>query len=286
MANYTAADIKALRDKTGAGMLDVKNALAEAEGDTAKAEELLRVKGLKVAAKREGRTASAGLVLSKIVDSAEGQTGYIVEVNAETDFVAKNEKFVAFAEELLEAAVAAEVTSVDELLAAPLAEGTVKDRIDGMIGIIGEKIGVGSVSVLSGEHVESYMHRTATDLPPQVAVLIATDAGAASVAHDVAVHIAAMSPQYLDEASIPAEVVENERRIATEVTIAEGKPEGAVAKIVEGRLKGFFKQIALVDQAYARDPKLSVGQVLEQAGGKVTGFTRVRVGESAAASAE
>ena len=125
MANYTAADIKALREKTGAGMLDVKNALAEADGDTTKAEELLRVKGLKVAAKREGRTASAGLVLSKIVDSAEGQTGYVVEVNAETDFVAKNEKFVAFAEELLEAAVAAQATTVDELLDAPLGEGSV-----------------------------------------------------------------------------------------------------------------------------------------------------------------
>lgn len=286
MANYTVADIKALREKTGAGMLDVKKALADAEGDTAKAEELLRLKGLKVAAKREGRTASAGLVLSKIVDSEAGQTGYIIEVNSETDFVAKNEKFIAFAEEILEAAVASKATSVEALLEAALAEGTVKDRIDNFTGVIGEKLAVSSLEVLSGDHVESYMHRTATDLPPQVAVLIATDEAGSKVAHDVAVHIAAMNPQFLNQDEIPAEVVENERRIATEITIAEGKPEAAVAKIVEGRLKGFFKQIALVDQAFARDPKLSVGQVVEATGGKVTGFKRVRVGEAAAAAAE
>ncbi|WP_216378878.1 translation elongation factor Ts [Arcanobacterium phocae] len=284
MANYSVADIKALREKTGAGMLDVKKALADAEGDTAKAEELLRLKGLKVAAKREGRTASAGLVLSKIVDSADGQTGYIIEVNSETDFVAKNEKFIAFAEELLEAAVASKATSVDSLLEAPLAEGTVKDRIDNFTGVIGEKLAVGSLETLSGEHIESYMHRTATDLPPQVAVLIATDEAGTKVAHDVAVHIAAMNPQYLNEEEVPAEIVENERRIATDITVAEGKPEKAIAKIVEGRLKGFFKQITLVDQPFARDPKTSVGQVIESAGGKVTGFKRVRVGEAAAAA--
>ncbi|MFY9263453.1 MAG: elongation factor Ts [Actinomycetaceae bacterium] len=282
MANYTLADIKALREKTGAGMLDVKNALAEAEGDTAKAEELLRLKGLKVAAKREGRTASAGLVLSKIVESDAGQTGYIVEVNSETDFVAKNDKFIAFAENILEAVVAAQATNVDEAMGAAHAEGTVKDAVDNMTGIIGEKLAVSRVESLSGDVIKAYMHRTATDLPPQVAVLVATDAAAEEVAHDVAVHIAALSPQYLDEDSVPADVVENERRIATEVTIAEGKPEKAVPKIVEGRLKGFFKQICLVDQAFARDPKKSVGQVVAATGGKVTGFVRVRVGETAA----
>lgn len=283
MAKISMADIKALRDKTGAGMMDVKNALTDADGDVAKAEELLRLKGLKTAAKREGRTASAGLVLAKIVDTAEGQKGYLVEVNSETDFVAKNEKFIAFAEEILAAAVSVDADSVDAVLAAPHADGTIKDRVQNFTGIIGEKLAVGSVNVLAGEHVESYLHRTSPDIPPQVGVLIATDAAGEKVAHDIAVHTAAMAPLYLDEASVPAEAVENERRIATELTLQEGKPEAVVPKIVEGRLKGFFKQVALMDQAYARDPKMSVGQVAKAAGATVTGFVRVRVGESAAA---
>lgn len=282
MANFSIADIKALREKTGAGMMDVKNALAEADGDTAKAEEILRLKGLKTAAKREGRSATAGLVLSEIVDGDSGKVGYVVEVNSETDFVAKNEKFLSFARQILEAAIAAKATTVAEVLAAPAEGGTVDDLVKNFTGIIGEKLAVGSIRVLSGEHVEAYMHRTSPDLPPQVAVLIATDAAGAKVAHDVAVHIAAMSPDYLAESDIPEEVLETERRIATELTLAEGKPEKIVPKIVEGRLKGFYKQNVLLDQAYARDPKMSVGQVVKAAGGTVTGFERVRVGESAA----
>lgn len=282
MANFSIADIKALREKTGAGMMDVKNALAEADGDTAKAEEILRLKGLKTAAKREGRSATAGLVLSEIVDGDSGKVGYVVEVNSETDFVAKNEKFLSFARQILEAAIAAKATTVAEVLAAPAEGGTVDDLVKNFTGIIGEKLAVGSIRVLSGEHVEAYMHRTSPDLPPQVAVLIATDAAGAKVAHDVAVHIAAMSPDYLTESDIPEEVLETERRIATELTLAEGKPEKIVPKIVEGRLKGFYKQNVLLDQAYARDPKMSVDQVVKAAGGTVTGFERVRVGESAA----
>ncbi|MDY5588355.1 MAG: translation elongation factor Ts [Arcanobacterium sp.] len=281
MAKISLADIKALRDKTGAGMMDVKNALTEAEGDAAKAEELLRLKGLKTAAKREGRVASAGLVLSQIVDTPEGQKGYLVEVNSETDFVAKNEKFIAFAEEIMVAAVENNADTVDAVLAAEHPDGTIADRVANFTGIIGEKLAVGSVNVLEGEHVEAYMHRTSPDIPPQVGVLIATDAAGAGVAHDVAIHIAAMNPQYLNEESVPAEVVENERRIATELTISEGKPEKAVPKIVEGRLKGFFKQVTLLDQPYARDPKQTVAQVLKAAGATVTGFVRVRVGENA-----
>lgn len=279
MAKYTLEDIKALREKTGAGMLDVKNALAEADGDATKAEEILRLKGLKIAAKREGRSASAGLVTSKIVDSDAGQTGYVVEVNAETDFVAKTQKFIDFAEDVLEAVVAAQATTVDEAMAAKLDDETVADKVSGMMGIIGEKIEVGSVHTLSGECVSAYMHRTSTDLPPQVAVLVATDEDGTEIAHDVAVHIAAMSPNYLTEADVPEEEIENERRIATELTISEGKPEKAVPKIVEGRLKGYFKQIVLMDQPYARDPKQTVGQVVKAANGDVTGFVRVRVGE-------
>ena len=281
MANFTAADIKALRDKTGAGMMDVKKALDEANGDSAKAEEILRVKGLKAVAKREGRTAANGLIASAVVDTAAGQRGLLIEVNAETDFVAKNEKFIQMADEILEAAVAAEATDVESVLAAKLGEGTVKDRVEGLIAIIGEKMEVSHVAVVEGEHVEAYMHRTNPDLPPQVGVLVATDAAAASVAHDVAVHIAALDPAYLDRESVPADVIANEERIATETTIAEGKPEKAVPKIVEGRMNGFFKQVVLLEQGFARDPKVSVGKIVEQAGGKVSGFARIRVGASA-----
>ena len=281
MANFTVADVKALRDKTGAGMLDVKKALDEANGDVTAAEEILRVKGLKSIAKREGRSAANGLVASAVRDTENGQRGILVEVNAETDFVAKNDKFIAMAEEILEAAVASGATDVESLRAAKLLDGTVQDRIDGMIAIIGEKMEVSHVAVLEGEHVEAYMHRTNPDLPPQVGVLVATDAGAASAAHDIAVHIAALSPAYLNRESVPQDVVDNETRIATETTIAEGKPERAVPKIVEGRMNGFFKPVVLEEQGFARDPKVTVGEVAKQAGGKVTGFARIRVGATA-----
>lgn len=279
MANYTAADVKALRDKTGAGMMDVKNALVEAEGDATKAEEILRLKGLKVAAKRGDRTASNGLVLSHIGETADAEFGLIVEVNAETDFVAKNDKFIAFADDVLEAAVKAGATTAEEVLAAEHADGTVEDAITNFTGIIGEKLGIGAVEYLEGDTVKAYMHKTSTDLPPQVAVLVATDAAGAEIAHDIAVHIAALAPQYLTEEDIPEEVVASERRIATELTISEGKPERAVPKIVEGRLQGFFKQVTLMDQGYARDPKQTVRQIVDGAGAKVTGFKRVRVGQ-------
>ena len=283
MAKISVADVKALRDKTGAGMMDVKNALTEAEGDVAKAEELLRLKGLKTAAKREGRVASAGLVMAQIVDTAAGQKGYLVEVNSETDFVAKNEKFIAFAEEILAAAVDNDAETVEAVLAAKHADGTIADRVANFTGIIGEKLAVGSVTVLEGERVDVYLHRTSPDIPPQVGVLVATDAAGAEISHDVAIHIAAMAPEYLSEADVPVEAVEHERKIFTELTIAEGKPEKAVPKIVEGRLKGFFKEVALLDQAYARDPKQSVGQIAKAAGATIKGFKRVRVGEKAGA---
>ena len=285
MASFSETDVKALRDKTGAGMMDVKKALTEAEGDLAKAEELLRLKGLKTAAKREGRVASAGLLMAKIVDTPKGQKGYLVEINSETDFVAKNEKFIAFAQEILDAAVANDAASVADVLAAKHPEGTIADRVVSFTGVIGEKLEIGSLNVLEGEHIDVYLHRTSPDIPPQVGVLIATDAAGAEVAHDVAIHIAAMAPAYLDEAAVPAEEIEKERRIATELTIQEGKPEKAVPKIVEGRLKGFFKQVTLLDQPYARDPKQTVAQILQAAGATVTGFKRVRVGEAAQGAA-
>ena len=278
MANYTTADIKALREQTGAGMMDVKKALDEADGNLEKAVEIIRVKGLKGIAKREGRATSAGLIAAEVLDTAEGQVGVLVETNAETDFVVKNEKFIDFSNKVLAAAVASGAETVEALAQVEVDGETVQSLTDGMQAVIGEKIVVSRVARLAAPKVDLYLHRTNPDLPAQVAVLVGTDAKAAEVAHDVAMHIAAYSPQYLTRDEVPAEVVEKERAIAEETTRAEGKPEQAIARIVEGRLGGFFKEICLTEQAYAKDPKTTVGKVVAATGGKVTGFVRVRVG--------
>ena len=278
MANYTTADIKALREKTGAGMLDVKKALDEADGDVEKATEIIRVKGLKGIAKREGRSASAGLVAARVVDAADGQVGVMVEINAETDFVAKNEKFLDFADRVLAAAVASGAETAEALAEADVDGTTVKDLTDSMQAVIGEKIVVRRVGRLTAPKVELYLHRTSPDLPAQVAVLIGTDAAGAGVAHDIAMHTAAYSPLYLSREDVPAETIAKERSIAEETTRAEGKPEKAIPRIVEGRLNGFFKENCLVDQPYAKDPKTTVGKVVKATGGTITGFLRFRVG--------
>ena len=278
MANYTTADIKALREKTGAGMLDVKKALDEADGDVEKATEIIRVKGLKGIAKREGRSASAGLVAARVVDAADGQVGVMVEINAETDFVAKNEKFLDFADRVLAAAVASGAETAEALAEADVDGTTVKDLTDSMQAVIGEKIVVRRVGRLAAPKVELYLHRTSPDLPAQVAVLIGTDAAGAGVAHDIAMHTAAYSPLYLSREDVPAETIAKERSIAEETTRAEGKPEKAIPRIVEGRLNGFFKENCLVDQPYAKDPKTTVGKVVKAVGGTITGFLRFRVG--------
>lgn len=278
MAKFTVADIKALRQKTGAGMLDVKKALEEAGGDIAKAEEAIRVKGLKAVAKREGRTAANGLVASAVTDVDGGQRGILVEVNAETDFVAKNQKFIDFSNEVLAAAVASKAADLDALLAAPMGEGTVKDRLDAFAAIIGEKLQVGRIVRVEGENVDLYLHQTNPDLPPQVGVFVVTDAAGKSVAHDIAMHVAAYMPAYLDRDSVPADVLDKERATLEKITLEEGKPANIVPKIVEGRLNAFYKDNCLVDQAFARDPSKSVAQVLKEAGATVTNFVRVHVG--------
>ena len=278
MANYTAADIKALREKTGAGMLDVKKALDESDGDQEKALEIIRVKGLKGVAKREGRTVAEGLVAAEVVADDAGETGVIVEVNSETDFVAKNQSFIDFANDVLKAAVSTGAADVDSLLAAQLDGATVSDKVDGIAATIGEKIVVRRVARVSGDKVSLYLHRTAKDLPPSVGVLVASDEAGAAVARDVAMHIAAYSPAYLSRDEVPAETVENERRIAEETARNEGKPEAALPKIVEGRMNGYFKENVLLDQAFAKDPKKTVGKVVEEVGGTITGFVRFRVG--------
>ena len=274
MANFTAADVKALREQTGAGMMDVKKALTEADGDAEKALEIIRLKGLKSLSKREGRQASAGLLAAQ----TDGTVGVLVEVNSETDFVAKNQKFIDFSNEVLAAAVASGAADLDALLAAPMGEGTVKDRLDAFAAIIGEKLQVGRIVRVEGDNVDLYLHQTNPDLPPQVGVFVVTDAAGKSVAHDIAMHVAAYMPAYLDRDSVPADVLDKERATLEKITLEEGKPANIVPKIVEGRLNAFYKDNCLVDQAFARDPSKSVGQVLKEAGAKVTDFVRVHVG--------
>ena len=273
MANYTAADVKALREKSGAGMMDCKSALDEANGDIEKAFEVLRLKGLKGVSKREGRATSNGLVVARV----SGGTGYLLELACETDFVAKAERFVALGEEIADAIVAASATDLASALAAPLNGKTVADAINDEAAVLGEKAELRRVAVISDAAVDAYLHRTSKDLPPQVGVLVAFD-GNAETAHDVAVHVAAFSPSVLKREDISAETVETERRIAEETARNEGKPEAALAKIVEGRVNGFFKETVLLEQDFAKDNKLTVQKVLDASGTKVSAFVRFRVG--------
>lgn len=275
MANFTAADVKALREQTGAGMMDVKKALTEADGDAEKALEIIRLKGLKSLSKREGRQASAGLLAAQ----TDGTVGVLVEVNSETDFVAKSDPFIAFGQNVLEAAIAADASTLEELQAASYEGKTVEELTTDAGALLGEKIVVRRVARVEGENVAVYLHKTSKDLPAQVGVLLAVAGeNTDEIAHDVAVHIAAMSPKYLDSESIPADQIETEKRVARETAIAEGKPEKILDKIVEGRLKGFFKENTLLDQDFAKDSKKSVAQVLSEAGATATAFARFRVG--------
>ena len=274
MANYTAADIKALRESTGAGMLDVKKALDEADGDTTKATEILRVKGLKGVTKREGRTTSNGLVTAK----AEGGVGTLVEVLCETDFVAKGEKFGELADKVLAAAIESKASNADELLAAQADGQTVQELLDGANATIGEKIEVKRVARVEAPVVSAYLHKTSPDLPAQIGVLLGTEGGDEQVGRDVAMHIAAFSPSVLTRDEVDATTVENERRIAEETAKEEGKPEAALPKIVEGRVNGYFKENVLLEQPFAKDAKKTVAKVLEEAGANATAFARFRVG--------
>ncbi|WP_104091436.1 translation elongation factor Ts [Arthrobacter sp. GMC3] len=274
MANYTAADIKALRERTGAGMMDVKKALDEANGDADKAMELIRIKGLKGATKREGRSTAEGLVAAAV----DGGVGVMVEINCETDFVAKAAPFIDFSNKVLATALSSGAADVETLLAVDVDGKPLSELVIEAGALLGEKVAIRRIARIEGATVDAYLHKTSKDLPAQVGVLFAIDGDNQEVAHDVAVHIAAMSPTVLSRDEIAAETVENERRIAAETAAAEGKPEAAMSKIVEGRLTGFFKEMVLVDQAFAKDSKKSVGSVLDEAGVKAVAFARFRVG--------
>ena len=276
MAAITAALIKQVREETGAGMMDVKKALTEAEGDVARAKEIIRAKGIQAAGKREGRKAQEGTIASKVVESADGQTGYAVELNSETDFVAKTPKFVEFADSVLEDAVKAEASSVDEVLAAASGDATVKEAVEEAAALFGEHVKV------AGPHVEIYAHKKSAEMPPSIVAMIATDEAGAAVAHEAALQISAMGAQWLTREDVPSDVVESERRVATEKSLAEGKPEKIVPKIVEGRLNAFYKENVLLEQSYVKDPSKTVGDLFKEVGGAALAFARVEVGKGEA----
>ncbi|MDX3854403.1 translation elongation factor Ts [Streptomyces sp. AK02-01A] len=279
MANYTAADVKKLRELTGAGMMDCKKALDEADGNVDKAVELLRVKGQKGVAKREGRNAENGAVVSLIAD--DHTSGVLLELKCETDFVAKGDKFQAVATALAGHVAATAPADLDALLASEIEAGkTVQAYVDEANANLGEKIVLDRFAQFpaDGGFVAAYMHRTMPDLPPQVGVLVELDKENAEVAKDIAQHIAAFAPAYLSREDVPADIVENERRVAEATSREEGKPEAALPKIVEGRVNGFFKEVTLLDQPFAKDNKKTVKKILDEAGVTLKRFARIRVG--------
>lgn len=274
MANVSLESVKILRERLGAGMVDSKNALIEADGDIEKAIEILRLKGMKGVAKREGRETTEGLVAI----NESGSAATMIELACETDFVSKNEKFIALGDKVLEAVAAAGAGDLASALAAPADGKTVENVINDEAAILGEKIELSRVSRLEGDAFAVYLHRTSKDLPPQVGVVVAYTGSDAETARGIAQHISFADPLYVSREDVPAADVDKERDLVTEIAKNEGKPEAALPKIIEGRLTGFFKQVALLDQDYARDNKLTVQKVLDQAGLTVTGFARFKVG--------
>jgi elongation factor Ts len=278
MANISAADVKRLREQTGAGMMDCKNALAEADGDFELAIENLRKKGVKDAGKRADRTAGNGLVTAEL-DGHEA--GVLVELNCETDFVAKNEQFQELAAKIAKAALANKVADRLALLTTEAADGkSVELLIEEASASIKEKIELGRYARLDGGYVTTYLHRSDRDLPPTLGVLVQLDAANEAVAKDLAQQIAATPAQYVTRDEVPADLVEKERRIAEEITREEGKPEQAIPKIVDGRVNAFFKDIVLTEQASVKDPKQSIKSVLAAGGVNVLAFARFRVGQA------
>jgi elongation factor Ts len=274
MADFSLVDLKTLRERLGTGMVETKNALVEAGGDLEKATELLRLKGAKGNAKRADRSTSEGLVAAK----ENGSTTTLIELACETDFVAKSDKFVTLGNKVLDAVTAAGASTVEEGLAAPAGSQTVAELIGDEAAILGEKMELRRVARVSGEKFAIYLHKTNKDLPPQVGVVVGYSGDDADTARSVAQHISFADPQYLSREDIPVADVENERRIVEEISRGEGKPEAALPKIIEGRLTAFIKQVALLEQEYAKDNKLSVGKVLSDAGLTVSEFVRFKVG--------
>lgn len=271
MANYTTADVKRIRELTGAGMMACKKALDEADGDFDKAVEILRIKGAKDVGKRAERTTANGLV------AADG--GVMVELNCETDFVAKNADFLDLADRIIATAKAGKAADVDELAKADLDGKSVADNLQDLSAKIGEKLELRRVVSFDGP-VATYLHRRDPDLPPTVGVLVEYSGDNAEAARGAAMQIAAMKPRYVTRDEIPEDIIATERRIAEETAREEGKPEQALPKIVEGRVNGFYKDSVLLEQSSVQDSKKTVKAVLDAAGVTVTRFARFEIGQS------
>jgi elongation factor Ts len=277
MANFTAADVKRLRDLTGSGMMACKKALEEAEGDFDRAVELLRLKGAKDVGKRAERIAANGLVAAHFDGSGNGT---VIELNCETDFVAKNEQFIELADRIATFVGGSDFADVPALLGSEIEPGTtVQQLIDGASAKIGEKVELRRFAHFTDGFVASYLHKSDPSLPPTTGVLVELDTENAEVAKDVAQQIAAMSPRYLSIEDVPADVVAKERALAEEMTREEGKPEQAIPKIVDGRVKSYFKDFVLLEQPFVKDPKKTIAKVLEEAGVRVKRFARFKVGQ-------
>ena len=272
----TAALVKELREKTGAGMMDCKKVLTETDGDLEKATELLRERGIAKAAKKSGRVAAEGIVEAYI--SEDGKVGAIVEVNSETDFVGKNEEFRTFVMNVAKQVVEKNPADVESLLAQDSIEEpgkTVQEVLVGKIATIGENLNIRRFARFASEGlVEKYIHGDG-----KIAVLINMKKGSKEVAKDVCMQIAAARPEYLNEESVPAERIEKEKEILKIQTINEGKPEAIAEKIVEGRIGKFFSEICLLDQQFVKNPDIKVSQLLKEKDAEVVEFARFEKGE-------
>jgi elongation factor Ts len=278
MANYSAADIKRLREHTGAGMLDCKNALVEADGDYDAAVEALRIKGAKAVNKRADRTAANGLIAAELDETS---AGVLVELNCETDFVAKTDLFQQVAADIARAAL--ESGAADRLAVLGLEirpGGTAQQLIEEAGASLQEKLELGRFARFDGGYVTSYLHKSDPGLPPTLGVLVQLDEAAADLGQDIAHQVAAMRPQYVTREEVPEDLVANERRIAEQLTRDEGKPEQAIPKIVTGRLNAFFKDVVLTEQESVRVQKKTVKQLLTEHGGNVRGFARFQIGQA------
>jgi elongation factor Ts len=279
MANFT--DVKRLRDQTGAGMMDCKNALTEADGDFEHAVELLRVKGVKDAGKRATRTAANGLVTAELAELDGTRAGVLVELNCETDFVAKTPLFQETAKQIADAAINSKAADRLTLLSAEAKPGvTVEQFIEEAGSSLKEKLELGRFARFEGGYIKAYLHRSDAALPPTLGVLVQLDKENSQIATDLAQQVAAMRPLYTTREDVPADVVEKERRIAEQITREEGKPEQSIGKIVEGRLNAYFKDAVLTEQVFVKDNKTAVKQLLAQNNLTITNFARFQVGQA------
>ncbi|PZX18511.1 elongation factor Ts [Palleronia aestuarii] len=269
----TAAEVKQLRESTGAGMMDAKKALTESNGDMEAAVDWLRTKGLAKAAKKADRTAAEGLVAVKV----DGSTGVAVEINSETDFVAKNAEFQGLVGDV--ATVALSAQNVAELNETDMGGKHVKERITDAIAKIGENMTLRRMERLEGASVTAYTHNAVTDGMGKIGVLVAFTGDDAATARQIAMHIAAAKPAALNEAELDPAIVEKEKQIQMDIARESGKPEQVIEKMIEGRMRKFLSEITLVNQAYVIDPDVTVADAAARAGIEITGFVRMEVGE-------